>query len=1432
MAGMTTVSTPIGTIAWYGELTSETPLSINGYPKVPLSTVAARTNGDVFDWIDDALEEHMGLTGSSLLIEPTMKRKSLFERFQRIEEKVRNVIDADYWGMPVDTPITPGMKPKKKKESRASGLVAKAGKFKELERFKQEDFAGRSVEFVGSVNVTVPTKKPKAKSKLSPTPSNIKKGKQNESDFFPQKLKTPTTAALLKQYSVATVAAYIVAMSENDPELKEWIDREFSLTKRNLNKNDIYISAISNIHLDVNAEGQEYDAVLGFPIYESLGLSGFDIAITRKITKRKGYLHRLWSPEQIETYLSSLSPEGRKTVERWAYLSTISPVNPSSFDFLESLDSISVEDERTLFISKKVNDVIKAWAESVSLEPISIAMQHAAWAVFDLEDARSPDTRKRRAIRYDDPFLTHIANEEARYASEVKAKGKALWLKNSPFFESVVRAMYANTQELLAANNITEVTLYRGMGRSHAEDKLTQSNPLSSWTISERVASGFGNYTSIGVFPASRIFSTPLSGLGCYGESEYVVVGGTDEVIERWGLSLHTSHNVGFGNAKYGKAMPLEVTPAVFCIDDDDNDADWAKMSWDLPTSPSWYIFNYGNELRSWIEKIDDLPVGRSMPQNLRDALEEHMRLTDSSSLTEPTMKRKSLFERFKKIEEKVRNVVDSEYWDAPVGTPLPLPKKPTTPTGGFGSPMSDEGRAALRGKRPRLSDEAIALRRAEIAKYDEVVGTGKRTLTDEQIYARKLMALASDWTGWDGRYRINNAVKKYLKGDEESLISHTGRVTLPKSVDKTKSRWLPSEVLEHVQSAPIKRTYRGLLLPPEIFDAIIASGTFDEPIGGSTTVESLAIDFSKGIFKRMTTPGLGAKEIDKSSWVGVVMVLDGPARSLSELPGLEDTSKYKEHLVSGRYTITKTRTTGGVKYVYATWEGGLERGTGKKSMRYEFDSDNEHDLWQYEMFTSEFDEVTGIDFKGMRYVRDAEYWGAPVGTPLPLPDRFSISRMAELSDTVPKRKTTPAKRAGKKIPDFEFYESLYKLGESQWTATDSKSGNRVVVRKNFNGWVAEFWVKDHKKPAYFVHHQFASSAFKWGIFELKLPYIQAVSNHAKREPRKQQGVGELWDGVYGIDWSETGEFLVDVNDPVARMDLAFEVADEMALSYLYVEGSQEIPVETIEVINSLLQTFNKIIPNLSNYNPVFGVDSDLAISHPHTIAYNVRVPALNADSTTYQGNIGGNNFQMGDGYIYDHSAIGLNPRYFSDDADNLNIDRVHRTSRNQYAVDHDALASAYGWEPWKATQIALLTHEIGHTLANAALGFMRSERDSNSRYKAEEMASDFKQKLTLILIEYGLFEVNEYIDRITVESTASVPSNESTLTAGPKTILRDSVQDLLSTYGSYGLHEMLAECWTEYALAEKPRPFAQAIGSLLKDKMIEFIEYDEGIGN
>lgn len=59
--------------------------------------------------------------------------KTLFERFHEIEEKVRHVIDADYWGMPVDTPITPGMKPKK--ESRASGSAVSAGRVKPRDQF-------------------------------------------------------------------------------------------------------------------------------------------------------------------------------------------------------------------------------------------------------------------------------------------------------------------------------------------------------------------------------------------------------------------------------------------------------------------------------------------------------------------------------------------------------------------------------------------------------------------------------------------------------------------------------------------------------------------------------------------------------------------------------------------------------------------------------------------------------------------------------------------------------------------------------------------------------------------------------------------------------------------------------------------------------------------------------------------------------------------------------------------------------------------------------------------------------------------------------------------------------------------------------------------------------------------------------------------------
>jgi len=103
--------------------------------------------------------------------------------------------------------------------------------------------------------------------------------------------------------------------------------------------------------------------------------------------------------------------------------------------------------------------------------------------------------------------------------------------------------MYDLTQQSLRDMGIgpdDEVTLYRGMKRttlSAERNKVSVSekyangnykytgNPIESWTLSMHEARKFGSHQAGMTVKASNIFSTPYSGLGCWGEEEFVIFG-------------------------------------------------------------------------------------------------------------------------------------------------------------------------------------------------------------------------------------------------------------------------------------------------------------------------------------------------------------------------------------------------------------------------------------------------------------------------------------------------------------------------------------------------------------------------------------------------------------------------------------------------------------------------------------------------------------------------------------------------------------------------------------------------------------------------------------------------------------------------------------------------------------------------------------------
>lgn len=155
-----------------------------------------------------------------------------------------------------------------------------------------------------------------------------------------------------------------------------------------------------------------------------------------------------------------------------------------------------------------ISSAFNGWAEA-SLNFKSVVAQRATAEAFGLH--YTPDRR---------------------VAADVQADADALYEAAPEGWQSYVKAVYAETQRLLAAEGITEAVLFRGT-RMPADaprvepnlDELPADGPASSWSVSPNVASAFGPDIRRAVVPAADILATPLSsGVGVSEEGEVVVL--------------------------------------------------------------------------------------------------------------------------------------------------------------------------------------------------------------------------------------------------------------------------------------------------------------------------------------------------------------------------------------------------------------------------------------------------------------------------------------------------------------------------------------------------------------------------------------------------------------------------------------------------------------------------------------------------------------------------------------------------------------------------------------------------------------------------------------------------------------------------------------------------------------------------------------------
>lgn len=165
-----------------------------------------------------------------------------------------------------------------------------------------------------------------------------------------------------------------------------------------------------------------------------------------------------------------------------------------------------------------VNAMIQTWAgTSNDNNPRSLSMQDAAAEEFGLDPS----------------WIYNWHSKPASFDAHYKA--------HSATYRRFVRAMYDNTQAELKKLGVTHIRLRRGSSTLsniagntvYAGGKVNvKFRPLSSFTSNTGTANGFshGGRVVDAYVPIERIMGSAATGFGCWGEYEFVVLGGPNEV--------------------------------------------------------------------------------------------------------------------------------------------------------------------------------------------------------------------------------------------------------------------------------------------------------------------------------------------------------------------------------------------------------------------------------------------------------------------------------------------------------------------------------------------------------------------------------------------------------------------------------------------------------------------------------------------------------------------------------------------------------------------------------------------------------------------------------------------------------------------------------------------------------------------------------------
>jgi len=281
--------------------------------------------------------------------------------------------------------------------------------------------------------------------------------------------------------------------------------------------------------------------------------------------------------------------------------------------------------------------LISQWAAtSNDRSDVALAIQMAAREEFNLTAAASwPQSASRgsNGMEIDPSSPQGILNRKVQKRYE----------QDGAVYRDFVRTQYDLTQEMFNRRGITEVTVYRGFNdketmesRKLGDPKISSINtrPLSSWSLDPNTAMEFAEEQNglvvKSVIRTDQILATPVTGVGCWAESEIVTVSTyiDGEVIPQWQATERMNQDWdsdGFSDYETVTLPPLlkAAMSSIIEIDNNDSNADWIKsLRWDLPTDPDELerLFGYG-----WRERMESLPVWLAAPDSVKNGLSKHL---------------------------------------------------------------------------------------------------------------------------------------------------------------------------------------------------------------------------------------------------------------------------------------------------------------------------------------------------------------------------------------------------------------------------------------------------------------------------------------------------------------------------------------------------------------------------------------------------------------------------------------------------------------------------------------------------------------------------------------------------------------------------------------------------------------------------------------